>query len=408
MGANRTSEFNARQKRLRQNEASVYHRLEATIKDYLLWMISRGYSFQTAGIYEHILKRFSAFITRNQITWNDIFTAGTLEAFQSNPKNTRPSAAIKGLARYLFEHQKIPGPIVDDEKTLPEVYEAYLQYYAQSRQAGRSQMATIKRVLTAFNAYLQRTDIKLAAIKIEHIDTFLADLNGPHAPGTRRLYRSCFRGFLSYLYQQRGILHSNLAQLVTGPPVFAKAKPPQFLRPHEVRQLFDSLKFSSDRDLRDYAMVHLAYYLGLRPQEISRITLDDIAFEKAELTLRNRKNNREIILPVPEKALKAIAAYTIGGRAKSQHRNLFISLTAPYEPIKPATVSYYISTCMRKAGLTASAYWLRHTYAQNLLEAGVSIFEIKEMLGHDSIESSRKYLHVHVKLMREVLFDETI
>jgi site-specific recombinase XerD len=63
---------------------------------------------------------------------------------------------------------------------------------------------------------------------------------------------------------------------------------------------------------------------------------------------------------------------------------------------------------MRKAGLTASAYWLRHTYAQNLLEAGVSIFEIKEMLGHDSIESSRKYLHVHVKLMREVLFDETI
>ena len=56
---------------------------------------------------------------------------------------------------------------------------------------------------------------------------------------------------------------------------------------------------------------------------------------------------------------------------------------------------------------SSTAYWLRHTYAQNLLEAGSSIFEIKEMLGHDKIESTKLYLHVHLKLMRKVLFDET-
>jgi len=63
---------------------------------------------------------------------------------------------------------------------------------------------------------------------------------------------------------------------------------------------------------------------------------------------------------------------------------------------------------MKKAGIPGSAYWLRHTYAQNLLETGVSIYEIKEMLGHDTIESTRKYLHIHTQLMREVLFDETL
>jgi site-specific recombinase XerD len=50
---------------------------------------------------------------------------------------------------------------------------------------------------------------------------------------------------------------------------------------------------------------------------------------------------------------------------------------------------------------------LRHTYAQNLLEAGASIFEIKEMLGHDKIESTKNYLRIHIQLMRKVLFDET-
>jgi len=63
---------------------------------------------------------------------------------------------------------------------------------------------------------------------------------------------------------------------------------------------------------------------------------------------------------------------------------------------------------VRRVSPRSSAYWLRHTYAQNLLEAGVSIYEIKEMLGHDSIESTKKYLHIHIKLMRKVLFDETI
>ena len=63
---------------------------------------------------------------------------------------------------------------------------------------------------------------------------------------------------------------------------------------------------------------------------------------------------------------------------------------------------------MRQAGLNASAYWLRHTHAQNLLESGGSVFEVKEMMGHKTIESAKKYLHIHTKLMREVLFHETL
>ena len=42
-------------------------------------------------------------------------------------------------------------------------------------------------------------------------------------------------------------------------------------------------------------------------------------------------------------------------------------------------------------------------WAQNLLESGASIFEIKQMLGHDKIESTKVYLHVHIKLMRQFL-----
>jgi site-specific recombinase XerD len=153
-------------------------------------------------------------------------------------------------------------------------------------------------------------------------------------------------------------------------------------------------------------MVHLAYFLGLRAVEISTITLDDISFSQGELTLTDRKSSNPMIAPLPQPALKAIVAYLIGGRARSTSRRLFLSLNPPYRPISAAAVGHAIRASMRRAGLGATPYWLRHTYAQNLLEVGASVYEIKEMLGHDSIESTRAYLHIHTNLMRKVLLDE--
>ena len=172
--------------------------------------------------------------------------------------------------------------------------------------------------------------------------------------------------------------------------------------------MFGGFCLSSDSHIRTYAMMHLAYSLGLRRQEIALITLDDIWFSKAELTLTDRKNTHPITLPIPDATLKAVAAYRIAVRPKSKHKTLFLSLHPPYRPVNPNTMGYHIRKAMRAAGLPSTTYWLRHTYAQNLLESGASVFEIKEMLGHDDIESTKKYLRVHITLMAKVLFDETL
>ena len=220
------------------------------------------------------------------------------------------------------------------------------------------------------------------------------------------MYRSIIRGFLSYLYHQRQILKRDLAPLVVGAPMFAKAKPPTFLRSNELKSMFDSIDLCSQTGLRTYAMLQLAYSLGLRPIEICQITLDNISFRKAELNINWRKCHNPLRLPLAEVTIKAIAAYIIGARPQSTLRTLFLSLMPPYGSITPTTVHYYFKTAMQKINPAASVYWLRHTYAQNLLQARVSLYEIKELLGHDSIESTRKYLLIHIKLMREVLFDE--
>jgi site-specific recombinase XerD len=231
----------------------------------------------------------------------------------------------------LFEQNKIQRPIEKPVQKLPEIYEDYLLYYAKIRQVQHLQLLRSRRTLQALNDYFARHNIKLSEVRIEHIDTFLSERNMNFTPITRQNQRSNVRQFLRYLYQCR-ILKRDLAPLIVGAPLFAQAKPPRFLRPDEVQRLFDSLSTCSARVLRTSAMIHLGYTLGLRPKEISLITLDDISFGRCEIHLPDRKSNNPIKLPLPEVTIKAIAAYIVGARAKSRWRRLFLSLRAPYEP----------------------------------------------------------------------------
>ena len=379
-------------------------KLKQAIDDYLLWMISSGYADATIKSYEQILNHFVDFIACHKIVWDQIFSSANLHCFDQGTKTEL--AAVRGLCRYLVKQKRIVAPIEKEKYRLPNVYEQYLNYYATTRQVVNRRLKSIRRVLSAFDGYLQKEKIKLAALTIEDIDAFFADFATGFTAATCKVYRSIVRGFLSYLFHQHQILKRDLAPLVVGAPMFARAKPPTFLRAAELKRMFDNIDLSSQTGLRTYAMLQLAYTLGLRPIEICQITLDNISFHKAELSINWRKCHNPLKLPVPEVTIKAIAAYIIGVRPQSDLRTLFLSLMPPYGPITPTTVHYYFKTTMHQINPAASVYWLRHTYAQNLLEAGVSLFEIKELMGHDSIESTRKYLLIHIKLMREVLFDE--
>jgi site-specific recombinase XerD len=394
---------------LSNDHPPVHQLLEQAIGDYLKWMKSAGYSQITRQNYQPQLNQFLGFIKNRRFSWTEIFTFNTLQCFKKI-RGQSSVPAINGLSRYLFSQGKIEKPLAQRAQPidLPQIYEDYLSYQQTHRQTTGRQIRRIKRVLAAFDDYLQTHKIDLCSLKLQQVDDFLAAFFAPFSAATCNAYRSMIRQFLKYLYLERQIIKRDLSLLIVGAHLFSQAKPPNFLRPQQVQKLFAELKLTTPTDIRTYAMVHLAYMLGLRPQEICALTLDNIFFRRQELNVKDRKTKKPIKLPLPKEVIKAIAAYLIGVRPQSKHRTLFLALKAPYGPLTPGVVGYYVSNCMRQATPRSSAYWLRHTYAQNLLETGVSIYEIKEMLGHDSIESTKKYLHIHIKLMRKVLFDETI
>ncbi len=386
----------------------VLKHLKQAIADYLQWMKSVGYARKTRQTHQAKLNQFVCFSKDTTISWQKLFTSDCLEGFK---KITGQSAltAINGLSRYLFCQGKIPKPLANRPPPvdLPKIYEDYLAYQQTHRQATARLISSIKRVLVAFDQYLQMHKIDLGSLKIEQVDAFMADFLPPFAAASCRIYRCRLRGFLKYLYHERNIIKRDLAPFVVGRREYAQAKPPNFLRRQEIRKLFAGLTIGRASDIRTYALVQLAYTMGLRPKEIGQIRLDDISFSTQQLKLSERKGKNPVELPMPEHTVKAIAAYVIGARPYSEQLRVFLTMLPAFRPMSSNLVGRHITKAMKKAGLSSTAYWLRHTYAQTLLEAGCSIFEIKEMLGHDKIESTKLYLHVHITLMRKVLFDET-
>jgi integrase/recombinase XerD len=383
-------------------------RLVEAIVDYLEWekMLKASGAHRPVTRDSLILIDFLRFAARNDISWEEMFTLHTLKEFSHVSTFKHASRPLTALSGFLYSHRQIPKPLTNPRRLidLPDPFNSYLRQ--QSHRASFNSLRQIKGFLASFHAHLEKHRLALAKLKIEDLDQFLAALKV--ARSTRSIYRSHLRGFLTYLHRERRILKKDLAPLLVGPRLFCKQKPPKFLRPQEVQTLFASLCLSTPYDIRTYAIVLLAYTLGLRPVEISTITLDDISFRKRELTLPHRKGCNPVTLPLPEQTIKVLAAYLTKARPQSPSRSVFVNFPFPYAPMQSASVIQCISKAMKRAGLPYSAYALRHTYAQNLLHLGQSIYEIKEMMGHDTIHSTQKYLHIHVDLMRKVLFHETL
>ena len=386
-------------------------RLSQAVEQYLLQQIEQGFPDTHINTQYKILQDFQFFVERQPQGWDEIFTLEILKEFMLQGNSDERRRAVRGLAKFLYREKQIPQPIPRKSRPkLPELFKDYLHYCTTARYDTEKTVQHIRRVLEAFNHYLGQHNLSLSALNIEQIDTFDQEYNAAYARQSQKLNRSCFRLFLRYLYHERRVLKRDFAALLKVPRMYHRTKPPCFLRANEIQQLFDSMIPATPPELRAYAMVHIAYTMGLRPQEISKLTLDDIGFSKAEMNVRYRKAGLPVTMPIPQKTLKAIAAYLIGGRPKNDCREVFLQCCRPYSPVSSATVCYAIKSCMQKAGLPedATTYWLRHTHAQHLLEAGVSVFEIKEMLGHDDIDATNRYLHIHLKLMRRVILGELV
>ena len=176
------------------------------------------------------------------------------------------------------------------------------------------------------------------------------------------------------------------------------------LGPDEIAALLDRIPASGPLEVRDRAMLELAYACGLRAEEIVNLDLDAPDFE-SEAAAGDRQGPKTRIVPMGEPAQRALERY-LETRAPGARRRtapsaaLFLSRRG--RRLSPSDVRRRLERWVREAAVAGhvSPHTLRHSFATHLLEGGADLRSIQELLGHASVSTTQVYTRVEPQRLR--------
>jgi integrase/recombinase XerC/integrase/recombinase XerD len=220
------------------------------------------------------------------------------------------------------------------------------------------------------------------------------------APATIARRLAALRGFYRAL-REHGHVVANPADLVPGPK--RRQYLPTVLKPEELARLLDRIPATTPLELRDRAMLELAYACGLRAEEIVMLDAESVLFDREEVRVEG-KGSKTRIVPAGEPALRSVSRYLSRGRpplaADPAEPALFLSKSG--RRLSTSDVRRRLRVWTRKVGLpgAVSPHALRHSFATHLLEGGADLRAIQEMLGHASISTTQIYTRVESARLR--------
>jgi len=225
--------------------------------------------------------------------------------------------------------------------------------------------------------------------------------NAGAAPATVARKLAAIRGLYGYLVRTERA-GSNPAELVSSPK--RSEKLPNVLTTEQMRSLLERIPARTPLELRDRAMLELAYSCGLRCEEIVNLDLGALDYETEQLRVLG-KGSKERLLPVGEPAQRALRRYLDKGRhaltTDPRENALFLSKSG--RRLSNSDVTRRLGLWTREAALAAgvSPHSLRHSFATHLLEGGADLRTIQELLGHASISTTQVYTRVDAARLRD-------
>jgi len=204
-------------------------------------------------------------------------------------------------------------------------------------------------------------------------------------PNTINCHLRRIRQFYHYLSQEE---HLSLPNPVKRGASLRTSKPlPKCLSEEDVTTLFGAL-----RNKRDRAMFMLMLRSGLRVEEVAALTFDAINVDRRSILIADPKWGKDRVVYVSDDALKAFLEY-VKVKPPSRARRVFLVEKGSHrgKPLSIRGLQKRIEYYANKTGLTVSCHTLRHTWADQMLNAGAGLETVQDLLGHSWITTTQRY-----------------
>jgi site-specific recombinase XerD len=277
--------------------------------------------------------------------------------------------------------------------------------YKQSRRLKKVTLDKIESHMSSFNFSLSVNGIfSIHDVNLSGINTFIKSL-ATHKKSLIHDTLMDLRGFFTFLYST-GIISTNIATFIPKDNYQKQAKLPSYYAEEEIERLLRSVDRGNIVGKRDYAILVLATYLGLRASDIARLQFENLHWDQNTIILRQYKTGKNIKLPLLPVVGNALLDYIQYGRPKSDKQFVFLLVISPFLPVRPQTIAGIINRRFSYAGFKSinrrhGGHALRHSLVKELLDNKQSLPVISEVLGHKNTASTRHYIRIDTESLSQ-------
>jgi len=374
------------------------------LENFAIWLNVAGYSRQRAR--RHLFWLREALERLTNAEPQGVFTIPQLEvSFDGACRDVQGAICYRATRRAYQKFLSERGRLVTIPVDVPfaELRERYRQEWLQLRGLSHE---TVKQHEWTIGDFLNRVlpdGRTLKSLLPTDIDRYLSLKS--QTVGRQRLQHvvSHLRAFLIFC-RTSGQIQRRLDAIDT---VRARSDelPPKALAWPHVQALLRSIDRSSRSGWRDYAILHLMAHYGVRPSEIVSLRLNSIDWHRKTFKVDQCKTGSILVLPLTDQTISILQSYLQHGRPHSSHQQFFLRARCPDGALSHYAINDIFEKRAKLGGLTTagySAYSLRHAFAMRLLNRGVGLKIIGDLLGHRDLDVTAQYLRLQFDVLRAV------
>ena len=227
------------------------------------------------------------------------------------------------------------------------------------------------------------------------VKQYLMVLRKRHSsPSTVSRKLSSIKGFHQFLVDEK-MVEDNVVLSVSRPK--QQKKLPEVLSIEELERLLECAQGDTLLDKRNVAIIELLYGSGLRISELLALTTDMLHINQGVINVHG-KGGKERMVPVGSQAASALKTYLESARLSlSKTPTPYVFLNNRGSPLSRVGFFKILKQIAFEAEIdkTVSPHTLRHSFASHLLEGGVDLRYVQELLGHSSIATTELYTHIN-------------
>lgn len=237
-------------------------------------------------------------------------------------------------------------------------------------------------------------DIKKYQIYLTDKDkdyNFKTNLKKKISKTTIQTYMRAVRVFVNWLYDE-AYIDENIGKKYKLPK--APKKVVEILSEDEIEKIYNSINDRTEFGLRNKCMISLMLDSGLRRDEVITLDLENIHFTQNVIKVTG-KGQKDRIVPLGLYTKKLLFKYLNGFRPMPDYPTNRIFLSQEKTPVSVDVVKMLIYRLKKKTEINRlTPHLLRHTFATRYLMNGGDTFSLQMILGHTSLEMTRKYSHL--------------